>query len=94
MFVDSNILVYAHDAADDGRRPVAQQLLAELWREDSGTLSTQVLQEFYNITTRKLPVPLTPAAARQSVADYADWRVVAIDPLLILSASHSPRSTQ
>ncbi|MCA1671233.1 MAG: PIN domain-containing protein [Actinobacteria bacterium] len=88
MFVDTNVLVYAHDATDDGRRPVAQRLLDELWRADTGALSTQVLQEFYHTVTRKLPVPLTPAAARQSVADYADWQVVAIDPLLILSASH------
>lgn len=87
VFVDTNVLVYAHDAADDERRPLAQRLLAELWRSDTGTLSVQVLQEFYNTATRKLVPPLQPAVARRVVADYSEWQVVTTDPLLIISAS-------
>jgi predicted nucleic acid-binding protein len=87
VFVDTNVLVYAHDAADDQRRPLAQRLLAELWRSDTGALSVQVLQEFYNTATRKLVPPLRPSAARRVVADYSEWQVVTTDALLIISAS-------
>jgi predicted nucleic acid-binding protein len=58
-----------------------------LWAERSGTLSTQILQEFYNIATRKLTEPMTRAEAREIVELYSAWPTVVIDPALILTAS-------
>ena len=43
-FVDTNILVYAHDASESDKQPIAEALLRELWRQGTGVLSTQVLQ--------------------------------------------------
>lgn len=63
------------------------RLLAELWRSDTGIVSVQVLQEFYNTATRKLVPPLRRAVARRVVADYSEWQVVTTDALLIISAS-------
>jgi len=45
-FVDTNLLVYAHDTHSGPKTIRAQELLAQLWRERRGVLSTQVLQEF------------------------------------------------
>lgn len=87
-FVDTNILVYAQDRHEPGKHRIATDLLAELWIDGCGTLSTQVLQEFYNAATRKLALPMAPADARHVVSDYADWCTVDTDPVLILSASH------
>lgn len=87
-FVDTNVLVYAHDASETVRQPIARDLLERLWTERRGTLSTQILQEFYVVATRKLPSPLSPAEAREIVGLYAAWPVVMIDPTLILNASH------
>lgn len=56
-FVDTNVLVYAHDQSETQRRPVAQAALDDLWRTRAGTLSTHVLSEFYVVATR------TPFAA-------------------------------
>lgn len=86
-FVDTNVLVYAHDASETSRQPVAQALLDELWRTRSGTLSTQVLQEFYVVATRKFDPPMTRHEARELVDAYAQWQLVQIDAPLILSAS-------
>jgi len=86
-FVDTNILMYSHDAQDAAKQRVAENLLAELWTSGLGVLSTQVLQEFYSAATRKLRPPLTPSEARQVVHDYSDWCHVDTDPLLIISAS-------
>lgn len=87
VFVDTNILVYAHDSNSPDRQRVAQTVLKELWDNRSGALSTQVLQEFYAVATRKLKPPMPKSAARRIVADYSVWCTVDTDPLLIVSAS-------
>jgi predicted nucleic acid-binding protein len=84
VFVDTNILVYAHGVGDaDPRATTARAVLGELWRADSGVLNTQVLQEFYSVATRKLG--LEPKHARGIVASYAEWCTVNTDVGLIVS---------
>jgi predicted nucleic acid-binding protein len=88
VFVDTNILVYAHGVGDeDVRGPQARTVLSRLWRAGTGVLSTQVLQEFYAVATRKLKPPLSPKQAREIVVAYTDWCTVNSDPALIVSAS-------
>jgi predicted nucleic acid-binding protein len=84
-FVDTNVLVYAEDPRDPDRRSTARAVVRDLWDSGSGALSTQVLQEFYAVATRKLG--LTPARARRIVAEYDVWPVVETTPQLIVSAS-------
>ncbi len=65
-FFDTNVLVYAVDAGDPARRERALNRLARAASEGTVVLSTQVLQEFYAITTRRLQPPLpAPEAAAQ-----------------------------
>jgi predicted nucleic acid-binding protein len=72
-FVDTNVLIYAHDIDAKEKHRVAKQALQELWTERTGILSTQVLQEFYVNVTRKLSTPLTRKSARAVVDKYATW---------------------
>jgi predicted nucleic acid-binding protein len=72
-FVDSNILIYAHDLDAKEKRIAAEALLRELWANRSGVLSPQVLQEFYVNATRKLSKPLPRVTARLIVEKYALW---------------------
>ncbi len=44
-FVDTNILMYAHDSAAGEKHERAKALVEELWQARSGVVSTQVLQE-------------------------------------------------
>jgi predicted nucleic acid-binding protein len=87
VFIDTNILVYAHDLNDQRKAITAIAHLTELWSAGTGAISTQVLQEFYSVATGKLRPPMTPAEARQAVADYAEWAVVETTPQLIVSAT-------
>jgi predicted nucleic acid-binding protein len=87
LFIDTNILVYSQDIHDEIKHQTAEKLLTQLWTSGLGVLSTQVLQEFYSVATRKLRPPLTPTQARQVVLDYSEWCRVDTDPLLIISAS-------
>jgi predicted nucleic acid-binding protein len=87
-FVDTNVLLYAQDKHDPDKYRVARDLLEDLWTDGVGIVSTQVLQEFYSVATRKLRPPMTPSDARDVVVQYIDWCRIDTDPLLILSASH------
>jgi predicted nucleic acid-binding protein len=87
VFIDTNVLVYAHDRSETQRQPVAQALLAELWQNRTGALSTQVLQEFYVVATRKYDPPMSRREARQLVDAYSHWQLVQVDVALILAAS-------
>jgi predicted nucleic acid-binding protein len=68
QFVDTNMLVYAYDNQDAQKQQQAKALLRQLWREQSGCISIQVLQEFYVTTTRKLTKPLSSVEASQIIS--------------------------
>jgi predicted nucleic acid-binding protein len=53
VFVDSNVLVYAHDADSGDKQHIAANAIMEILDARSGVLSIQVLQEFYSTVTRK-----------------------------------------
>ena len=74
-FVDTNVLIYAHDVDAKSKHEVAKRVLRELWGERNGVLSTQVLQEFYVNVTRKIPHPLSKQSARLIVSTYVIWCV-------------------
>ena len=93
-FVDTNVLLYAHDASDTLKQPIARALLEELWSDRSGVLSTQVLQEFYVVATRKFDPPMHRTEARELVGLYATWSVVQVDVEMILDAAALEESAQ
>lgn len=74
-FVDTNVLIYAHDVDAKAKHKVAKGVLRELWSQRTGVLSLQVLQEFYVNVTRKIATPLPKNAARLVVNSYALWCV-------------------
>lgn len=74
-FVDTNVFIYAHDVDAKAKHEVAKMVLQELWNSRSGTLSMQVLQEFYVNATRKIPGPISKASARLVVNTYTIWCV-------------------
>jgi predicted nucleic acid-binding protein len=74
-FVDTNVLIYAHDMDAKAKHEAAKQVLQELWSQRAGVLSMQVLQEFYVNVTRKIPRPLSKESARLVVSTYSAWCV-------------------
>jgi predicted nucleic acid-binding protein len=75
QFVDTNVLVYAHDVSAGDKHARARALIEDLWITRQGCLSIQVLQEFFVTTTRKIPRPLDAADAGRIVSDLARWHV-------------------
>ena len=85
-FVDTSVLVYAHDRSEGRKHALARSLLEELWAAPSGVLSTQVLQEFYVVATRKFDPPMRRDEAAEVVALYGTWPVIQIGVPVILGA--------
>ena len=75
-FVDTNILMYAHDTAAGDKHARAKALVEDLWQNRSGVVSTQVLQELAVNLRRKAKRPLDARATRDVVSDYLAWQVV------------------
>lgn len=86
-FVDTNVLVYAYDADAGAKHQAARSHLEALWRNESGRMSTQVLQEFYVTVTRKVSRPLPRRTARDVIATYRAWPVHRPDVDDIVAAS-------
>src|SRR6202050_5669892 len=72
-FIDTNILIYAHDADAGAKQQIARTVLRDPWGDRTGVLSVQVLQEFYVNVTRKIAPPLLKDLARLVVSSYAIW---------------------
>jgi predicted nucleic acid-binding protein len=87
VFVDSNILIYAHDRDAGVKQQRAADRLWELWNTHAGRLSTQVLQEFYVNVTQKIKNPLSKSSAREVVRNYNPWVHSLITPGTVVRAS-------
>lgn len=72
-FIDTNVLIYAHDVDAKRKQETAKRILQELWSDRTGVLSMQVLQEFYVNVTRKIPRPISKEFARLVVSTYTTW---------------------
>lgn len=86
FFVDTNVLVYAHDTGSGRKHSVARQLLEKLWMDRTGVLSTQVLQEFWFNVRRKARQPIPLEEARELVESYLTWEVITTSGQSILDA--------
>ncbi|MDR1968518.1 MAG: PIN domain-containing protein [Burkholderiaceae bacterium] len=90
-FFDTDVLVYAMDADDPARQEIAIERSARAAREDSIVLSTQVLQEFYNITTRKLHTPLSAVEATRQLTQLSAFEAVGASAQSVLAAAELAR---
>ncbi len=79
VFVDSNVLVYARQANEPVKQPLAAQWLERLWREQLGRTSVQVLSETYVTLTRKINPALAAADAWGYVSTLFAWDPQPVD---------------
>ena len=72
-FVDTNVLIYAHDGGAGVKHDKAVDLLTRLFEEASGALSVQVLSEFYAAATKKLA--MRSEEAEDVIRDLGVWSI-------------------
>ena len=88
VFLDTNIFIYSIDASpgEKKKRNVARQILKEHIRNDSGVISIQVLQEFYQVATRKIEVALSTDEALEYLHYMAILETVLPDFNMVVAA--------
>jgi predicted nucleic acid-binding protein len=59
LFLDTNIIVYAHDPSEPEKQARSIELMERLVRSNAAVISTQVLSEFANAVTKRISAPLT-----------------------------------
>ena len=85
-FFDTNVLVYGYDRRDPAKRLRALDLLSDAIQSGTGVVSAQVLSEFFNAVTRRLPDPLSFEVAGTIIGEVAAMPVVEIDAALVQRA--------
>jgi predicted nucleic acid-binding protein len=85
-FVDTNILVYAHDRSSDAKHKRARALIEQLWASGAGVLSTQVLQEVCVNLRQKTNRRLSNEELQDLIRDYLSWEVVVNTPESLFAA--------
>ena len=69
VFFDSNILIYSVDERDSLKQKIAIDLINKAMQNKIGAISTQSLQEFFSVTTKKLNV------SKEVAKEYLDFFV-------------------
>lgn len=88
FFIDTNILVYAHDAENPQKQQKAQSVIFEGIRLEKAVISTQVISEFYVIITQKVKSPLPRSKAKEEIKHLSILEMVEIDLPMIFQAFH------
>jgi len=86
-FVDTNVLVYAHDLDAGEKHEIAIGVVSDLWESGNGVISTQVLQELYVTLTRKVPSHPKKSQVRRILNNYLTWDLAVNNGQTILQAS-------
>lgn len=87
VFVDTNVIVYAYDKDAGEKHRVAAEIMKDLWRSGLGTISTQILQEFFVTLTKKISKPMDISVVRETIRRLSKWDVLLIDVDMILRAT-------
>jgi predicted nucleic acid-binding protein len=85
-FVDTTILIYAHDRDAGVKHERARKLIEQLWSNGCGVLSTQVLQELCVNLRRRVKIPLPVVDVVKLIEDYFSWEIIVNDARSIVSA--------
>jgi predicted nucleic acid-binding protein len=85
FLVDSNVLIYAHDASDRVKQARALQVLDRLIDQKLAVLSVQCLSEFFNSVSLRIPQPLTERIALSQVEHFTrSCRVLELTPTAVI----------
>lgn len=86
VFLDTNIVVYAHDKTDPDKKAKSQAILFECLRTGTGVISAQVLSEFFVTITQKIEQPISPDRARKEIVLLSTMATIDIDATLVVEA--------
>jgi predicted nucleic acid-binding protein len=84
VFFDTNILVQSIDKSNKQKQKKARQVISDAAHPNRGVISTQVLQEFFVATTKK--IGLDPLVAKEIIHQFHHFETILVTPHLISDA--------
>ncbi len=75
-FIDTNVLLYTIDNSNPAKQSQAIDAVAQASKLGGVAISTQVLIEFFNISTAKLKPGLSLASATQMLESLCEFEVI------------------
>jgi len=57
-FIDTNIFIYSFDKTNPSKMVKSQSIISQALEKNNGFISTQVIQEFANVATKKFNTPM------------------------------------
>ena len=86
IFVDTSVLLFSEDGARPAERERVLAWLRLLWRERTGRVSVQVLNDFYLLATRRVNPPMPQGDVRAELRRYQHWQPWGMDQATVESA--------
>lgn len=91
-FFDTNVLIYAIDGRFPDKQRTAISLYAQSVKDRSFVISTQVLVEFYNATTKSQKPMLMPYEAQAQITALArQWVIPTTASMVVAAAAYAER---
>lgn len=87
VFIDTNIWIYAVDLSEPEKQAKAESYLAQVNRSHTVAISTQVMQEFFNATTRSGKSLLTQGRAILHLEKMSKFLVMESNAQSVLAAT-------
>ncbi len=84
VFIDTNILIYSNDKAYPEKQNKSRAVIKEIFKRGNGVISTQILHEYYVISTQKLN--LSAIDVRNQIDSLIEFEIIDIDVPLIKEA--------
>jgi predicted nucleic acid-binding protein len=92
LLLDTNVLIYPHDPSEPVKQRAAARILSLIQASGTGSISTQVLSEYYSVMTTKLRPRVAPEEALASLERQAVlWQVLQVTTATIIEAAHAAR---
>jgi len=85
---DTNVLVYGLVDLRDADKTRTSRELLQMYANGSGVVSTQAIQEFANVCTKKLRRYLSTELLLEYLDGFRRYKIVSVDPALIRAAVH------
>jgi len=88
IFLDTNVFIYSVDSSPNlkEKADIAREIVKQHIRNGTGVISIQVLQEFYQVSTQKIQVPLSLEDALEYLHYMAVLETVHPDFNMLVSA--------
>ena len=84
VFIDTNILVYTQNDLEKEKQKICRRVLNQLVDKNRLVISTQIIQEFYNVSTLKLG--LDKLFVKNTIKLFDFDETILLQPTIILKA--------